>query len=154
MKTRILLFEDEHAVRRPICTFLRANGYEVLDFPSPVNCALVSHILCACPRDCACADLLITDMQMPGMTGLALIRMLAEKGCRAAPNNKIVISSSITPEQDVELRAFGCQYLPKPFQLDELLRLVEACKKKISPDRKLVPLEELWKTISNSPDVP
>jgi len=149
MKTRILLFEDEHTIRKPLCTFLRAKGYEVLDFPSPMTCTLVAEQKCTCSRDRACADLVITDMKMPGMTGLELIRMMAEKGCHASARDKIVISSAITPEQAVEFRALGCHYLPKPFELAELLRLIQVCEKNIPPDRQLVPAEELWKTVRN-----
>ena len=146
---RILLFEDEHVIRRPLCVFLRSRGYEVLDFPSPLTCTLVTEQKCTCSRDRACADLVITDMKMPGMTGLELIRMMAEKGCHASTGAKIVISSGLTPEQAVELRTLGCHFLPKPFQMQELLALIEVCELDIPPDRELVPVEELWKTVRN-----
>ena len=149
MKMRILLFEDEHAIRRPLCVFLRARGYEVLDFPSPITCTLVTEKQCTCTRDRACADLVIADMKMPGMTGLELIRMMAEKGCHASTQDKIIISSSLTPEQIVELRTIGCHYFPKPFHLEELLKLIHVREQHIPPDRKLVPVEELWKTVRN-----
>ena len=103
MKIRILLFEDEHAIRRPLCVFLRARGYEVLDFPSPMTCTLVTEKECTCSRDRACADLVITDMKMPGMTGLELIRMMAKKGCHASTRDKIVISSTITPARSIPI---------------------------------------------------
>lgn len=149
MKLRILVFEDEFVIRKPICNFLRSKGYEVLDFPSPVTCALVTDKKCACPRDHACADIVITDMNMPEMTGLELIRMLADKGCHAPPQNKIVTSSSLTPEQHEEFRTLGCHFLPKPFQLHELLELIQECERNISPDRQLAQVEDLWKTIRN-----
>lgn len=147
MKLRILVFEDDFTIRKPICNFLRAKGYEVLDFPSPLTCALVSEKQCACPREHACADLVITDMNMPGMTGLELIRMLADKGCHAPPQNKIVISSALSAEQHAEFRALGCHFLPKPFQLHELWKAVQICEQNVAPDRQLAPLEDLWKTI-------
>lgn len=147
MKLRILVFEDEFVIRKPICTFLRSNGHEVLDFPSPVTCALVSENKSVCPRDHACADLVITDMNVPGMTGLELVRMLAAKGCHAPPKNKIVISSALTPAQEAEFRALGCHYLHKPFQLDELWHLVQYCEENTPPDRELAPIEDLLKTV-------
>ena len=149
MKTRILLFEDEPSIRRPLCTFLRARGYEVLDFPSPVTCTLVTEQKCVCSRERACADIVVTDMKMPGMTGLELIRMMEEKGCHASTKDKIVISSGITPEQAVEFRTLGCHYLPKPFQLEDLLSLIQVCEKNIPSDRQLVPVEELLTTVRN-----
>jgi len=60
----------EHAIRRPLCVFLRARGYEVLDFPSPMTSTLLTEQKCVCSRERACADLVINDMKMLGMTGL------------------------------------------------------------------------------------
>jgi len=146
MKLRILVFEDESIIRKAICTFLRRKGCEVLDFPSPVTCALVSGQPCECPREHACADLIITDMNMPGMTGLELVRLLADKGCHAPPQNKIVISSLLSPEQEAEFNALGCHFLPKPFELAELWQLVRSCAENTPHDRELTPVEDLWKT--------
>jgi CheY-like chemotaxis protein len=143
MQLRVLVFEDEIAIRRPICAFLMSHGYEVFGYPSPTACALVSEHKCECPREHACADILITDMRMPEMTGLELIRLMAVKGCVVPPQNKIVISTATTPEQREEFVALGCHFLPKPFQLDALLDVVKACAKNVSPDRKLIPSEIL-----------
>jgi DNA-binding response OmpR family regulator len=143
MQLRVLVFEDEPTILRPICTFLRAQGYEVLGFPTPIACSLVSDDDCKCPHDRSCADILITDMKMPKMTGLEMIHLMADKGCYIPPQNKIVISSAITIEQEEELESLGCHFLPKPFQLGDLLDLVRACGKNISPDRELIPTEIL-----------
>lgn len=145
MSMRILFFEDEPAIRRPISAFLRANGFEVLDFSSPMACTLVAGEKCSCPRDKACADLVITDMKMPGMTGLDLLRRMIAKGCRTSTQHKIVISSGLTPGQAEEFRALGCHYLPKPFALEDLLGLVQRCARDLPPDRQLVPVDDLWK---------
>ena len=143
MKIRILIFEDETSIRRPLSTFLQSKGYEVLAFPSPISCALFSRNLCICPRDHACADMVITDMQMPEMNGLELIRTMAVKGCCVPPRNKIVISSAVTPEQKAELVALGCIFLPKPFELGDLLAIIRDCEKNIPTERKLITIEEL-----------
>jgi hypothetical protein len=76
-----------------------------------------------------------------------MIRVMEARGCHAPPQNKIVISSAITPEQEREFRALGCHILPKPFQLEELGRMVKECEANTPPGRILVPLEELWKTV-------
>jgi DNA-binding response OmpR family regulator len=149
MKRRILFFEDEHEIRRPLSNFLRSRGFEVMEFPSPLSCALVANKECTCPREHACADMVITDMQSPGMAGLELVRLMAENGCRIATRNKIIISSSISAEQAIESRTLGCHSLSKPFRFEDMLCLVEVCEEGISPDRILAPVEELWKTVRN-----
>ena len=143
MKIRILMFEDESSILRPICTFLRAQGYEVLGFNTPKACPLLSDINHECPHDQACADILITDMKMPGMTGYELIRTMAGKGCGIPLHNVIVISSTMAPEQREEIASFGGHFLPKPFQLGALLRVIRDCNNNILPSRKLIPIEIL-----------
>lgn len=148
MQTRILLFEDDESTRNLVGMFLRAKGYEVLDFVSPVTCSLVSEKKCECPRNHACADMIITDMNMPGMTGLELIRGQIEKGCHAPPQNKVVISAALTREQEQELCALGCWCLRKPFKLPDLLGWVRSCEGNIPADRELEPVEVLLKTVA------
>jgi CheY-like chemotaxis protein len=140
---RILMFEDERSILRPICIFLRAQGYEVFGFTSPENCPIVTGGKCGCTRKRACADILITDMNMPGMTGYELVSMLAEKCHGIPPQNMIVISATMAPEQRESCEDRGCQLLPKPFELGELLRVIRGCTGNILPGRELIPPEQL-----------
>jgi CheY-like chemotaxis protein len=146
MTTRILFFGDHDEIGNLYTLFLRSKGYEVFHFPSPATCALVAQQMCCCPREHVCADLLIADMEMEGMTGLELIRHQKEKGCRSLPACKAVISRSFTHRQEYEATALGCKTLRKPFRLLDMLEWVNACEKKIAPDRKLTPYKELVET--------
>jgi len=147
MTTRILIFEDDDAARNMLSIFLRAKGYEVLDFPTPATCTLISDNKCQCPRSHACADMIITDMNMPGMSGLELVRYQMERGCRIPIRNKAVISAALTPEDEREFHALGCRCLRKPFKLNALLAWVQSVEADITPERLLTPLPELLKTV-------
>lgn len=146
MQRRILLFEDEEAVRKLYGIYLRSKGYEVLEFATPVTCALIAENRCTCPRDYACADMIITDMNMPQMSGLELIRYQLAKGCHAPPQNKAILSAGLTPEQEEEARALGCRYLRKSAGLKELWAWLGLCEQHIPADRHLVATEALWST--------
>lgn len=146
MTTRVLVFEDDDVTRKLLSTYLNAQGYEVLDFPSPKTCALVSEKACSCPRDSACADIVITDMNMPGMNGLELIRHQKTKGCKAPSRNKAVVSANLTPEQKSAFSELGCCFIQKPFRLSRIREWTSGCEENISPARKLVPLQDLWNT--------
>jgi CheY-like chemotaxis protein len=148
MSMRILMFEDEPSILRPVCTFLRAQGYEVYGFASPKDCPVVGDSRCTCARSRACADVLITDMNMPGMSGYELIRRMADKCYGIPTQNMIVISSTMSPGQREECRAIGCHFLPKPFQLGDLLRVVRSCRTNVLPGRELMPADHLGAYVS------
>jgi CheY-like chemotaxis protein len=143
---RILIFEDDNNTRKLLDTFLMSKGYEVLSFSSPITCELLTQKKCACPRQHACADAMITDMNMPGMSGLELVRFQMERACHAPPQNKAVISAALTPAQEQEFRTLGCRCFRKPFKLSDLLDWVRSCEANIPKERELEPIEELWKT--------
>ena len=69
-------------------------------------------------------DLLVTDYNLPGMDGAALIRLFKA----AAPTTPVaMITGYFSPSVQREARAAGAQYvLAKPFDLDQITALVEA----------------------------
>lgn len=149
MKLRVLLFEDQTMLRKAIANALRSESYEVLDFSSPICCSIGGMQKCECPHDHVCADVIISDINMPKMSGLELIRLQSQKGCHAHPQNKIIISGKGTQREEEEILAMGCHFLRKPFQIHDLLALLNECKKNIPSDRKLVPCEELLRVAQN-----
>lgn len=148
LPTRILFFGDHEEIGNLYSLFLRTKGYEVLHFPSPVTCALINKQKCTCPRDYACADILIADMDMEAMTGLELIRHQNEKECRVLSEHRAVISKVFTFEQEHEAAALGCKTLLKPFRLMAMMEWVKKCEMNIPPARKLTPHNELLETAS------
>lgn len=137
MKPRTLIFEDDPALRKLLRIVLGARNHEVLDFATPVACALLTEQHCSCPRESACADIVLTDMRMPKMSGLELLQLQQAMGCKALPANKALVSAQIDAAQREELSRLGCQFISKPFRLHTLLQWVEACEKRIAAGREL-----------------
>ena len=112
---RILVAEDNPAIRDFYTDVLRQYGYEV---EAAENGALAWQAL----RNNH-FDLLVTDNDMPEMTGMELIRKIRSEN-RMLPT--ILASGSLSHEilgGDDALRF--AHFLPKPFGLKELVRLVE-----------------------------
>lgn len=146
-KTRVLVFGDPDEMGNLYSLFLRFKGYEVLHFRTAATCALYSRQHCTCPRDHVCADIVLADMEMEGMTGLELIRQQSERGCHTSTWNKALLSHGLTRKQEHEAQVLGCKLLRKPFRLMDLLAWVRACEKYIPPGRKLTPYTELMTSI-------
>ena len=67
-------------------------------------------------------DLLITDLRMPGMGGLAFIREVQDMSPAMCT---MLITAFDSPEVEDAAHRMGAAYLPKPFSLQEFVAAVE-----------------------------
>ncbi len=116
LKRRILIADDEKALIQTMAFTLKRNGYDVkteVDGWSAFA-SIVSANLSDAPF-----DLLITDIQMPGLSGLELILKLREAEILIPI---LVITGYGNMELVVKLLRAGCMdYLDKPFEVQDLL---------------------------------
>lgn len=69
------------------------------------------------------ADVIITDLQMPGMNGMELLSEIRDKDCEVPV---IIITAHSTVSNAIEaLRLGASDFLKKPFDMEELLLLVD-----------------------------
>src|SRR5579883_3352711 len=109
----ILVIEDEDKGRRVIGLHLSSAGYEV----KAVATAEEGWKLAGE------ADLILTDLKLPGMDGLELLEKLRQQNSHTPV---IVMSAFGTVENAVEAMKRGAvDFLPKPFSLDHLSVVVE-----------------------------
>src|SRR5690349_13864262 len=108
---RVVVVDDEPAMRRGLRTSLRANGYEVEEARSGEEAVQVVGE--------RAADLVLLDMNMPGMGGVEACRRLRS----ALPAAGIVMITVRDSEDDTvqALEAGADDYITKPFRLRELL---------------------------------
>lgn len=67
-------------------------------------------------------DLVVTDYNLRGMTGIRLIELLKDRGATAP---MVMVTAYDTDDLRREARALGVSaYLPKPFFMDELVETV------------------------------
>ena len=117
-KFNVLVVDDEELYRRALERILTRVGHNVI---SARGASEALQVVTEQP-----VDLVLSDIQMPGINGLELIRQIRD----IAPDLPcIVITGYGSPEQSVEaLRAGAFWYLEKPFDqghLDVVRRLVE-----------------------------
>jgi CheY-like chemotaxis protein len=109
---RILLAEDDAATRDLAQRALVLDGHEVI---VTQDGAEALEKLQAAPGR---VDLLITDVQMPGLDGVALV----EKSLGVNPKLRVVLMSGFAGELDRadHLRAKISRILTKPFTLEQI----------------------------------
>jgi DNA-binding response OmpR family regulator len=138
MRARVVIIEDDEALREILREFFENKGLEVLVAPEPLECPVYMRgEPCACPEGTVCGDVLITDLNMPRMTGIQFIERQTEQGCRGIIQNKAVMSGDFTGGDIDRLKTIGCQWFDKPFRLVELETWLESCLKRIDPERRL-----------------
>ena len=114
---RVLIVDDEVHIVHVVAIKLRNNGYEVI---SADNGAEAFELACK-----EKPDIIVSDFQMPVMSGLELIEKL--RNCNETEDIPVIMltarSFAITKEQQEELRISSC--LSKPFSPKELLGNIE-----------------------------
>ncbi len=114
-KQRILLIDNEEGLCRMMEQVLLDNGYLVRSYTNPVQ-AVAEFVPSAW-------DLVITDIKMPGMTGLEVLQKVKEKS-RDLP--VIIITAYATVEMSIQaLRKGAYDMLTKPFEPEELVYRVK-----------------------------
>jgi two-component system response regulator AtoC len=113
MRKHILIVDDEPSIRKVLGAHLRRDGYDVTAAASGVEAIETLQE--------EGADLVITDLRMPGMDGLELLRWVKQ----SYPGLPVImLTAHGTVDSAVEALKRGAQdYLTKPFDQDEL-RLV------------------------------
>jgi DNA-binding response OmpR family regulator len=112
----LLLVEDESRVADFLERGLHAEGYTVMVAREGREGLNLAHLY---PF-----DLILLDLMLPDMSGLAVCQELRAKGIRTPI---LVLTALSTAEDKVKgLRLGADDYLTKPFDVDELLARIEA----------------------------
>lgn len=114
---RVLVVDDEIHIVHVVAIKLRNNGYEVITADNGIDAFEL-----ACKEK---PDIVVTDYQMPGMSGLELVeKMRSNEETKSIPTIMLTARSfAISKEQQTELQISGC--LSKPFSPRELLGNIE-----------------------------
>jgi two-component system KDP operon response regulator KdpE len=126
---RILVVDDEERILNFLRSKLKASGYEVLTASNGV--AALEQAQAQDP------DMIVLDLIMPKMDGFETLKEL--RSFSAVP---VIILSAREADAD-KIKGLGLgadDYLPKPFNPDELVARVEAVRRRLEPaERRKIP---------------
>jgi FixJ family two-component response regulator len=115
-KPVVSVVDDDNSVRLAVGSLIRSFGFTTFTFASAdefLQSPQLAHTGC-----------LITDVQMPGMNGIELQRVILERGRRVP-----IIFVTAFPEESARKRALDAgalAFLTKPFDIKNLISLVSA----------------------------
>lgn len=120
---RILVAEDNLEMRRLLVSCLQRDGYAVVQAQTGVQLQDLIGTQLSHARDRPAVDLIISDVRMPGMSGLQVLEDLRRTD-RSTP--VILITAFGDQETHAEAHRLGAKLVfNKPFDLDDLRMAVE-----------------------------
>jgi DNA-binding response OmpR family regulator len=114
MSSTVLLAEDDAPSRQIYYTVLGAEGYHVIEAPDGESAL---DVINSEP-----VDLLVTDIMMPGMSGIELL----ERARKIRPDLRAIVMTGHKTSEAVigAMRNQACEFLEKPFHIEELVEAV------------------------------
>jgi two-component system response regulator PilR (NtrC family) len=135
-KGKILIVEDEKSMREVLKILLEGENYLVMSAADGLEG--ISYI------DKDIFDLVITDVKMPRIDGLELLRKTKE----IAPDTLVIMITAFgTTESAIEAMKLGAyDYINKPFKIDEIRLIVKKAIEKKRLREEILLLREKVKT--------
>jgi two-component system chemotaxis response regulator CheY len=115
--SKILLVDDDQDIRSLTRTFLEHEGYEVFSSGDAERAAQIF-------RSVPDIDLLVTDLYMPGQSGMELAQEL--KALKSELPVLMISGGLLDNGQTSRLERAGWRFLAKPFRLPEFLSAVHS----------------------------
>jgi signal transduction histidine kinase len=115
----ILLVDDDEPIRRLIRRSLNARGHEIIEAGNATDALDIARSF---DRS---IDILLTDVVMPGMSGIELARSLA----RSRPELQILFMSGYAPgiRGEADFEPANSRFIPKPFSTARIAEAVDSC---------------------------
>ncbi len=125
MSARILVVEDESAIREMLCFVLEQQGFEVIeseDFDSAVKCLVEPY-----------PDLILLDWMFPGGSGITFAKEV--KRGEFSKDIPIIMLTARGEEEDKVrgLEVGADDYMTKPFSPKELVARIKAVLRRVMP---------------------
>jgi two-component system response regulator PilR (NtrC family) len=118
--SRLLVVDDEQSMRDFLSIMLKKEGHEVVTAENGSSALKVIHA--------EIFDLLITDVKMPGVDGIEVLKTVKE----VSPETVVImITAFATTETAVEAMKLGAyDYITKPFKVDEIKLVIQKALEK------------------------
>jgi len=134
-KPRAIVLEDDRLSQQLLSSLLESRGYEVYSYDNPSICPLQRSPGCKCTNDERCTDILMSDLNMPLVSGLEYIQNQRIKGCKC--KSIALVSSEINYSVEQKAKRLACQLFPKPVNIKEIFGWLDNIEKNLDFNVKL-----------------
>jgi DNA-binding NtrC family response regulator len=142
-KFEVLIVDDDPSIRKRCVQLLHKKGYRVEGISSGEVALSIAQS--------RFIGLVVTDIRMPGLNGLALLEQIKETN----PHTEVIMITGYgTVESAVTAIKLGAyDYLTKPFDMDKLLKVVENVSEKFSLGEEIRSLKERLQAYAEASEI-
>jgi len=130
---KILVFDDDERLPVILKKIFEQQGHAVEVYSDPTHCPLYKAHKDTCDKTSPCVDVLISDINMPNVSGVELITRQKKCECKIIDENRALMSSDDCLHEDL-----GCNFFRKPFNISDVLQWLEECAKRTIQHRHMV----------------
>lgn len=92
---------------------LERRGHKVITYDSPLACPIYTSTPGSCILEESCPDIIISDVDMPRVNGIAFVEAIFRRGCKC--RKFALISGKGVDEEDMErMTKLGAIFFTKP----------------------------------------
>jgi len=142
-KPRVIILDDDVMVLNSLKKWLSQKDYEVLTFHDLTVCPVYEKRTDHCIKEKPCADIIITDVDMPAMTGIELLHYQSQRGCKIDKRNKALVSGYIDDKMMKIINESDYAFFKKPLDLSFISDWLNGCEKRIDLSLPLGGLQSL-----------
>ena len=129
-KPRIIIFDDDTMILELLNDYFSLMTFEVQCFNQPILCS-------PCENTNPCADIIITDFQMPRINGFELLNHQNQQGCTINIKNKAIVSGVLPEEHIDKVSELAGTFFEKPFSLQEIAAWTKECIRRVNLSQPL-----------------
>jgi len=149
-KRRAIVYDDEVLITNMFRMYLSSLNYEVLTFAEPVaSCPIYNSNSDVCSKTAACADIVLTDFQMPRMNGIQLLEAQVKNGCKLSIKNKALVSAYLDDVNLKKVEQLGCAYFHKPIDFSRFSAWLAECEERIDLSKPLASRRKMGRHVDN-----
>jgi CheY-like chemotaxis protein len=128
---RAVIIDDEPAVLCCVRKLLERRGYEVATYQNPVDYPVANIRSCPCPMQRSCPDVIISDLDMPDISGIQLFEGMYAKGCRCR-HAALISGRGIEETELIRMAKYGTRFFMKPLDLLQFYSWLDGVEKDVA----------------------
>lgn len=125
---KVVVIDDDMTMVALFKRMLQQIGYGNSEVISQLSmCPILNSPQRDCTQAKCCADVVIVDIMMPGMSGTEFLELQHRRGCKIPEENRALMTAGAKFSYKRTANELGCHFFNKPIKLDEFKRWLNDC---------------------------